>query len=287
MISEGDGADLLIATNQSPNSGAPPISPDWRWRYCVARIGRLECSCDPEVFFAGPAADELLSDPVMTDYLYPYLRHRLGCGETRMIEDEVMVGIDQALEAANELMVSKNCWSLRLEAGVLARRPVGEVMPPCDDGVSRLGQIVYERLFFDVRAWLAEPVICAALLCANPDRLRERGTWDFQGKVIAYILGFDEFEKWRLGTPSRAATSLCRDVEYDLLYLDGLRVLGLERPDDLAVALGRRLSTAVTGMVEDTDGGHGASYSSAEIARLMRLVPANAGKGGVNELMPE
>lgn len=271
MVSMGDSA----VPRPYSNFDAPPTTPDWRWRYCLARIDRLEPSGDPEVFLDGPAADKLRSDPMMMDYLYPYLRYRLGCEAAHPLGDETVAAINQAMEAANEWAITPHSWSLRLEGGILARQPVGELMPSCDGGIPRLGQIVYEQFFFDIRPWLDNPRACAALLCADPNRVAERGAWDMRGKVVAYALGFNEFEKWRLGTPSRTVRSLCRDLEHDRLYLDGLRLLGLERPGDLSMVLGRRLKAARAGAIGISTYGHEAGYSPEQIEVLMKLMPGS------------
>lgn len=266
-----DGANLATVFSGSFNAVSPLLPPDWRWRYCLSRLGRLEHSSDPEVFFDGPAAADLLSDPIMTDYLYPYFRLRLGYGDTCPIGDETIAAIDQAMDAAGEKTATRHSWSLRLEAGVLARRPVGEAMS-LDEGVSRLGQIVYERVFFDVRSTLDSPRECAALLCANADRLEERGALDLEAKVVAYGLGFDEFEKWRRGSPSRAARSICRKLEYDLMYLDGLRLLRINRFNDVSAALGRRLESVSHGITGAAESNPKVAPTREEIKELMELV---------------
>lgn len=248
---------------------AASVQLDWQWRYCLSRIDRLEASSDPVDFFDGPAASSLLSDSIMVDCLHPHLRFRLGYGNAFEIVDDVIASMDQAMDAANERVVTPSSWSLRLEAGILARRPVGEAMPPDGEGMSRLGQMAYERIFFDIRPSLDNPRACAALLCSNPVRLAERGVWDLKGKVVAYLLGFDEVERWRCGAPSPDAKALCNEVEYGQLYLDGLSLLGLDRQDDFVAVLGRLFDSAAPRGRKATLDDRGTGYTAEQVKELL------------------
>lgn len=205
---------------------------DWRYRQATRRLGLVDNAETAEQFYAGPDADILLADPLMVDYIFPFLKYRLNGVATTGFSPDMVVAMGWVLELSQERDTSKHSFSLGLEAGVLCGLPERELVPG-GGGLPPLVQFLYEKLFFDVRPFLGDSQAVCRLLFSDSNRLERRGAYDFLSKVIAYGLGFKEFSRWRNGSKTKAVKAV-QDAMHDVnRYMTGLEMLGKDKPEDL------------------------------------------------------
>ncbi len=249
---------------------------DWRWRQGMKRLSGLKAATTPEEYYAGPGEEMLLSDKTMVEFLFPYLK-QLHCPgsmpetpRSRMDATQlaVLVSQDKSSVASNHI--------LDLEAGVLAGRPLGELVPGVT-GFPPLAQVIYEKLFFDVRYLLDEPKALCRLLLENSRRMESRGGYNWYSMTMAYGLKYEEYSRWRRGEPSAASEAIRFAIQEVLLYLDWLETLGRDRPEDFLEAQCRLF--AELPMIIATRGGNVAtsfkreSYTREEIDVAIAMVP--------------
>lgn len=264
--------------SQPPSAPNANHRPDWRWRYVMDRLDILETSAGAEEFFFHVGDADLLRDQVLAEFLFPFMKLRLGQEPGSPLPQDELIALHEAMDAASELVITTNSWSLRLEAGILAGLPAGEIMPD-DAEVSALGQMRYEEIFFDVRSRLRAPRELAASVFADADRVTRRGAPDLVAKAVAYGLGGDAFENWRMGSASARVKTLTGTIGDTFRYLEGLKLLGLERPDDMAKAFGRLFEQTVAGGPRSgngVDAGSGlrrSGYTREQIEALLAMIP--------------
>lgn len=211
---------------------------DWRYRQGMSRLDAIGNASTPEEFYNGPGKDLLLSDPVMVDYFFPFLKYRMdGIAVAGFSPDKIAI-MTRTLEIAQESVITKSSWSLLLETGLLCRQPQGELVPDTDE-LPELVQFLYEKLFFDVRPFLGKPDILCRLLFSDPERLKRRDGYDLVAKVFAYALDFQEFTRWRNGGKTKATKAVENAMHSLNDYLTGLEILNVDKPADLVEAYAR------------------------------------------------
>ena len=175
--------------------------PDWRWRCVMRNIKRIGDACTAEEYFSDPGEEALLEDETLALFAFPYLRQRLYPDAGDAMSEERGLAMMLALRAANEEYITSRSDSLNLEAGVLGGRARGELLVNPGE-MTPPAQIVYERLFCDVRPFLSDTAAVCRLLFRDQERVHARGGYDLICKITAYALGFDEYQQWRCGSPS-------------------------------------------------------------------------------------
>ena len=204
---------------------------DWRYRQGIKRLILAENAATAEEFYAGPDAEALLSDTIMVDFLFPFIKFRVSGVMVRGISRDTITAMETALDISQEGETTKDSLSLCLEAGVLCRLPEGKLMPD-DIELRPLAQFLYEKLFFDARPFLASPEVLCRLLFSDMERLARRSGYDILSKVMAYALGFKEYSRWRTGTKTKAIKAVQTAMHSLNDYLTGLELLEKDRPED-------------------------------------------------------
>ncbi len=246
--------------------------PDWRWRCVMRHIKRIGDVGTAEEYFSGSGEEALLEDETLALFAFPYLRQRLYPDASDAMPEERGLAMMLALRAANEEYITSRSDSLNLEAGVLGGRARGELLVNPGE-MTPAAQIVYERLFFDVRPFLGDTGAVCRLLFRDQERVHARGGYDLICKITAYALGFDEYQQWRCGSPSDRVHMLHFATDSLVRYLDGLRLLGLDKPDDMEKSFACLLDLLPKSFVWEQGRRRCRVYSIKEMEAVSALLP--------------
>lgn len=250
--------------------------PDWRWRCIMRNIKRIRQADTPAEYFTGPGEEALLADETITQFAFPHLKRCLHPEAGHDMPEERMLAMKLALGAANEELVTFSCDSLSLEAGVFGGRAQGNLLVEPRE-FTPLAQSVYERLFYDVRPFLADAASICRLIFRDKERQHSRGAYDLVCKVTAFALGFDEYHLWREGSPSSKVKTLHSAMNAVLRYLSGLQLLGIDEHDDMEKAFIHFFSALPEILARDKSetcgerGYHG--YTSGEMTAITEMIP--------------
>jgi hypothetical protein len=230
------------------NDPAHPLEydPAWRWRLGLALV------LDRPPGEGGREAAIALEDQLLRDCLLPYLRFRVdGLSPPGMAESDFRATW-KALDIWS--VRDREYYQLphRLEAGVLAGRPEGRLVPG-SDRVDGLVQRLYEGLFFAVRPHLDDREWLLRAVFGQPWPHTQAAVCGLRSKVIAYGLGDAELQDFRDGRPSARAFRLLGRLDLTIRYLGGLRLLGLFQSDDPANCF-RRIFQEADRMRAEPDG---------------------------------
>lgn len=253
--------------------------PDWRWRHAMKYANRIEHADTAAEYFAGPEEEALLADETLVTFAFPYLKRRLHPEAGHDIPESHMVAMELALDAATEEVITPNSSSLNLEAGVLGRRPPGNLLSDASK-LTAQAQILYERLFFDVRPFLDDTAALCHVLFHDKERIHRRGAFDLLCKVTAYGLGFAEYRQWRGGSTSGRVKTTHAALNYVIRYMGGLELLGVDAPDDMAKVLAR-FFVVLPSIIAQGENSTGAgrryhTYSLDEMTSLSDMIPCAA-----------
>lgn len=225
---------------------------DWRYRQGLKHLCRVDSAATAEEFYAGPDADALLSDPVMANHFFPFVKHRANGIATAGFSPETITAMEMTLAIPHERNATKESISLQLEAGILCGLPEEEVVPDTPE-LPPLVQFLYEKLFFDVRPFLDDSQTVCRLIFSDPERLARRGSYDLLSKVMAYGLGFWEYSRWRNGSKTKLVKAV-QDAMHGLHdYVTGLELLGKDKSEDLVEGY-CRLFAMLPDIVASTNG---------------------------------
>lgn len=249
---------------------------DWRWRQGVKRLPGLESATTVEEYYAGPDEEVLLSDKTMVEFLFPCLKQLHCPGSMPEVPQHRMDAFRLAVLASQDELSAASHHIMDLEAGVLAGRPLGDLVPGLTE-FTPLAQIIYEQLFFDVRYLLDKPEVLCRLLLKNNRRMESRDGYDWYSMIMAYGLKFEEYSRWRRGESSAASEAIRFAIDEVTLYLDWLEQLGRDRHEDFLEAQ-CRLFTELP-MIIATRGGSVATnfkrgpYTREEIDVAIAMIP--------------
>jgi hypothetical protein len=225
--------------------------------------------------------EAVMFDPVIADVLLPYLKLRCDGVYPPGIRADLFHATHAAVRLWSDRRREFHRLSFMLEAGVLAGRPMGKLLPE-SERVDGLVQQLYEEVFFAVREHLSDREWLLRAVFGSPWQATRAAGWGFRAKLFAYALGAVEYRAWISGRPSTRLRSLADLLERNLRYLAGLLDLGLARPDDPVNRFRRLFQTADRLRLEpDFNPGTADAIAAApdwreRLAELERAIPSPA-----------
>ena len=232
----------------------PPVAakvddgkPNWRWMQTLTRIWKEDMDSKTIKGYR-PAPATFPSDPVIAQYVEPYLRHS-WCfnGKSSFSMNPNCFLMETAEHLYRDKDRDPKGRAYRLEAGVMAGLEPGALLP-VDENVSPLIQRLYEDVFFAVRPHLADREWLLRHIFNHPWHTEPMEAWGFQMKVYAYSLGPDGYSTWISNTATdetlTKAAWLMRCYPLVGRYLRGLSNVDKLRPGDAGNAFRKLFEAA-------------------------------------------